>query len=126
MLSVNIDTVHQWTRYIREKENNKRNAKIIDLWLQCKTEREIADEANVDKTLVHRVLASFLENLENEPNPPESIRKDDVWNFSRCNKSYGFDFPGRIPGQIVENLVWYYTNIGDVVIDPMALKPFIL
>ena len=83
MLSVNIDTIRQWTRYIREREDNKRNAKIIDLWLQCKTEREIADEANVDKTLVHRVLASFLENHENEANPPESIRKDDVWHVTK-------------------------------------------
>jgi DNA modification methylase len=30
------------------------------------------------------------------------------------------DYPGRIPGQIIENLLYYYTEPFDLVVDPMA------
>ena len=43
---------------------------------------EIGDVTNLTKMQVDRIIVTFLENLENVTNPPESIRKDDVWNFS--------------------------------------------
>ena len=72
---------------------------------------EIGKFTNLTKMGVNKIINNFLEETEKFTNPPESIRKDDVWNFSACNKSYGFDFPGRIPGQIVENLAMLITAI---------------
>jgi len=44
-----------------------------------------------------------------------------VWNFPNCNPLFGTDgYPGRIPGQIVQNVLYYYTNENDLVVDPMA------
>ena len=44
-----------------------------------------------------------------------------VWNFNGCHEKYGTEgYPGRIPGQIVENLLYYYTNENDLIVDPMA------
>lgn len=44
-----------------------------------------------------------------------------VWNFAGCDEKYGVqDYPGRIPGQIVENVLYYFTNEGDLIVDPMA------
>jgi len=44
-----------------------------------------------------------------------------VWNFNGCDPRFGSsDFEGRIPGQIILNLVYYYTEEGDLVVDPMA------
>jgi len=44
-----------------------------------------------------------------------------VWNFSNCDERFGVpNFPGRIPGQIVQNVLYYYTNEGDLVVDPFA------
>lgn len=43
-----------------------------------------------------------------------------VWNFDAPDPRFGQPHPGRIPGQIVENLLYYYTNIGDLVVDPFA------
>lgn len=49
------------------------------------------------------------------------LRYTDVWNFSECDKRFGLnDYDGRIPGQIIQNLLYYYTEPKDVVIDPMA------
>jgi ParB family chromosome partitioning protein len=44
-----------------------------------------------------------------------------VWNFSMCDDRFGMkSYPGRIPGQIVQNLLYYYTGENDLVVDPMA------
>jgi len=44
-----------------------------------------------------------------------------VWNFTNCDDRFGVpNFPGRIPGQIVQNILHYYTSEGDLVVDPMA------
>ena len=52
--------------------------------------------------------------------PPESLCHTTIWNFAQCDPSYGAKYPGRMPGQVVENLLWYYTEPFDIVLDPMA------
>jgi DNA modification methylase len=43
-----------------------------------------------------------------------------LWDFKKCDERFGFKYPGRIPGQIIWNLMYYYTEEGDVFLDPMA------
>ena len=43
-----------------------------------------------------------------------------LWDFSRCDPCFGFEYPGRMPGQIVQNLLYYYTEKDDLVVDPFA------
>jgi len=43
-----------------------------------------------------------------------------VWNFTGCNPLFGTEYPGRIPGQIVQRVLYLYTEEGDLVVDPMA------
>jgi len=54
------------------------------------------------------------------PDRLEWVKYSDVWNIPACDDRYGTDYPGRIPGQIVLNVLYYYTDEGDLVIDPMA------
>jgi len=44
----------------------------------------------------------------------------DVWNFSGCHDLMGDKHPGRIPGELVCHVLYFYTKPGDLVIDPMA------
>jgi len=44
----------------------------------------------------------------------------DVWNFSECDDRFGIEYPGRIPGQIIQNILYYYTEENDIILDPMA------
>ncbi len=48
------------------------------------------------------------------------LRFADVWSFVECDKRFGHDFKGRIPGQIVQHTLYYYTEVFDIVVDPMA------
>lgn len=48
------------------------------------------------------------------------IKPYDVWNFSGCHDLMGDKHPGRIPGELVCHVLYFYTKPGDLVIDPMA------
>lgn len=44
-----------------------------------------------------------------------------LWRFGRADPKYGTKgYPGRCPGQQVKQLLWFYTNEGDMVTDPFA------
>jgi DNA modification methylase len=44
----------------------------------------------------------------------------DVWNFPRCHDLMGDNHPGRIPGELVCHALYFFTQQGDLVADPMA------
>lgn len=44
----------------------------------------------------------------------------DVWNFHFRDKRLGIKAHGNIAGQIIMNLLYYYTKQGDLVLDPVA------
>lgn len=48
------------------------------------------------------------------------LRAWDDWRFNECDPRFGDDWPGRIPGQLVGHVLYYYTRRGDLVLDPMA------
>jgi len=43
-----------------------------------------------------------------------------IWNFAGRNKQFGLEYPGNIPGEIALNVIYYYTNEGNLIVDPMA------
>jgi hypothetical protein len=50
-----------------------------------------------------------------------SIHPYDVLHFQGCDDRFGTDaYPGRIPGQLIAHILYWFTKPGDYVIDPMA------
>ncbi|MBA7558451.1 hypothetical protein ES708_00054 [subsurface metagenome] len=121
LLSVTTRFVNKWTSDIRTEREKTRNEKILDLYLVGWTEAEIGKKCNLHKTTVGRILNELQKGINSETLPPDLPQIGDVWLFSSCDDAYGISgFPGRIPGQIVENLLHFYTKPFDKVIDPMA------
>ena len=50
----------------------------------------------------------------------DSLQLFNVWNIPNRDKRYRLDFKSVIPGQIAENILYYFTEPFDVVVDPMA------
>ena len=44
----------------------------------------------------------------------------DVWNFAALDPGFGQTWPGNIPASLVANAIYYFTEAGDLVVDPMA------
>jgi len=49
-----------------------------------------------------------------------NIQPYDVWNFPTCHELFGDKHPGRIPGQLIAHTLYFYTQPGAMVIDPMV------
>jgi DNA modification methylase len=48
------------------------------------------------------------------------VQPYDVWQFAKCHDLFGSQHPGRIPGQLIAHVLYFFTQPGDMVIDPMA------
>jgi len=48
------------------------------------------------------------------------VQPYDVWQFSSCHDLMGSKYPGRIPGELVCHVLYFFTEPGDLVIDPMV------
>jgi len=48
------------------------------------------------------------------------FRTWDQWEFNDCDARFGDDWPGRIPAQLIAHILRYFSQPGDLVLDPMA------
>lgn len=78
-----------------------------------------------------RLVAKAVKKIQQDPSsttdptpngsdPDKWLKLTTFWNFASCDPRFGFTFPGRIPGQIVLNLLHYFTEPGDRVVDPFG------
>lgn len=119
ILSTSIGKVSEWVSSIRKERNEAREQKILDLYLRCWTEEKIAEEVGVSRQEVNKTIATFFTD-ENHSNPPDSLQVYNLWEFPSPDNPPDPEFPGLMPPQIVENLLWYYTEPFELILDPMA------
>ncbi|MDR9756946.1 MAG: DNA methyltransferase [Thermoanaerobacterales bacterium] len=43
-----------------------------------------------------------------------------IWNFTNRDERFGIKHPGNLPAGILFNILYYYSQQGDIVVDPMA------
>jgi hypothetical protein len=67
------------------------------------------------------VLAARTQPLKSQKEDLFEPEITTLWDFPRCDPRYGRPYPGRMPGQVVENLL-HLCKIkkGELVVDPMA------
>lgn len=120
LLAVAERSVQDWTKDARKAEKDAQQAKAWDLWLDCLSERQIAEQMSVTQPTIgewvkeKRGSAEFFQ-------PPPSRQHFDVWQFQNSGKDAGQQsYFGALPPQVVENLLWLYTEPGQTVVDPFA------
>jgi DNA modification methylase len=119
-LAVSDRAVQGWTKDARKFEKEQQQAQAWDAWLDCKTEHEIADGIGSPRTTIQSWLDEKRKSAE-FVNAPESRQHFDVWNFQNAADDAGTDsYFGKMPPQVVENLLWLYTQPGQTVFDPFA------
>jgi hypothetical protein len=117
LLSITQDTLDTYLRDARKDEKQAQQEKAWDLWLDCWSLREIEKEIGVDQATVDRWVSQKREDPELRQ-PPASRQHFDVWQFATADGESKYF--GKMPPQIVENLLWLYTDPGDIVVDPFA------
>lgn len=120
-LAVGKTQLYEWLREEVAKKNQAEETEILDLYLRCYTEEEISDKVKIPQQTINRIITHYSENGKMGNPRPESIQDYNLWEFNVADDDFGEDgYPGRMPGQVVENLLWYYTEPFDLVLDIMA------
>lgn len=80
------------------------------------------DKGEMSIDAAHKAIRTLLpaEEPEEADAIPEFIKFYTSWQFSENDPRFGIPHPGRIPGQIPANVIYYFSEPGDLVVDPMA------
>lgn len=120
LLAVSERSVQSWTKDARKYEKDQQQANVVDAWANCEgSDRELAERFVVDHKTVAAWAGEWAQSCADSP--PDSRQHFDVWSFGSSADDAGTSsYFGKMPPQIVENLLWLYTDPGDVVVDPFA------
>jgi hypothetical protein len=128
LLGVSRDAIERWTKEERASEKDAAQNRARDLWLDCYSQREIAEIiggefpafADVTQPAIKKWLDNFSANAD-LLSPPASRQHFDVWQFQTADKTAGSQsYFGAAAPQVIENLLWFYTEPGQIVVDPFA------
>lgn len=124
ILAIGKTKVYGWTKTIRDKEREERDAEAFELYLQCWTQEQIADKLDVNQATVSRVMQ---DSIDGKMHTPDNLQLYNLWSVGRLSQTQ-LKYPGQTPQDIVENLIYYYTEPPQInphiqiskVVDPMA------
>lgn len=121
LLSVDQRSVQRWTKDARKAEKDELQAKAWDLWLDCASYREIGDAIGVAHTTVEDWCVAKATDVA-FTTPPVSRQHFDVWQFAASDRESGGQqsYFGALPPQVMENLLWFFTEPGQIVVDLFA------
>ncbi len=86
----------------------------------AKAKLEKVDRGELSIHAAYKSLRKLEEAPPDENTIPDIIRFYTCWQFAENDPRFGIPHPGRIPGQIPANIIYYFTEPGDLVVDPMA------
>lgn len=115
LLSVHRNSVLNWTKDLREEETKEEDRIIWNMYLACATHQKIADTVGLTQPTISERIIGLHKDVEIYN--PDPLKVFNIWNFSKPDERFGIKHPGRIPGQILQNLLHYYTEPEDVVWD---------
>ncbi len=117
LLSVGMRSVKRWATEPRKTEKEHQRDAAWDLWLDCHSERDVAVKVGCSQPSVNTWVKEKCQ-LALSYQPPSSLQVSDLWSFQKA-EGEGTYF-GKTPDQVLENLLWLYTEPGQVVFDPFA------
>lgn len=81
---------------------------------------KVAEEHDCPEPLVWSVALEGKSDQERFKSLGWGLRTWDHWYFNNIDQRFGDEWPGQIPAQLVAHTLFYFTNQGDLVFDPMA------
>ena len=119
LLSVTPSTLETYLRDAKRDEKQQQQEALWDRWLNC--EWESYSQAAIATGISDKTVKAWLSEFSDRSDfsePPESRQHFDIWQFQTSDGESNYF--GKMPPQVVENLLWLYTEPGQIVFDPFA------
>ena len=128
ILSLNLTVAKKYAAQGRADYRRMQRERAWQLWLECHTQNEIAELLGE----LQQTISNWIQKRESDSRfcrPPGATDKQlwgvvqhfDVWSFAQADDDAGQpSIFGRLPPQVVENLLWLYTEPGQIVVDPFV------
>lgn len=68
----------------------------------------------------NKLITKYLPKHEEKPTQQDWLRFYDVWNFAARDGYFGERREAQCPPQVILNFIYYFTYVGDLIVDPMA------
>lgn len=81
---------------------------------------EVANRLNLSLTDCYAAALDGMSDAERLARLDIKLQPYDVWQFPSCHDLMGDNHPGRIPGQLIAHVLYFFTEPGAVVVDPMV------
>jgi hypothetical protein len=115
------------TNYSQRNVSDTFIAKFPDLEKSVKilleegySQLDVAQRLNMPLMLVWAVDSQRFPEAKRPERVGINLQPYDVWTFPRCHDLFGMEYPGRIPGELIAHVLYFFTELGAVVLDPMA------
>jgi len=120
ILSVTEKTVLLWTADKRKLIENQKNRDILALYLHAEnTQQNIADAMDIPQQTIANKILNFTENKQMlEYGKISDPYIYNIWSLLKQTEDK--DYFGAFPEKYMENLLYYHTNLFDIVYDPFA------
>jgi hypothetical protein len=118
ILAIDQSTVSKWFSRLEEARREEQRKRVLDLYLRGCTQQEIADKIGRKQGTIAEIIGNMKFHIESEPPVPGNL-----WLYTyRMIPSLGnsLGYAGNLPAEIFENVLYYYTEPFDMVVDPMA------
>lgn len=98
--------------------------KLKKVWEAAKENPHIAQKViDIDngKTSIHAVFKQLRpKGKEDISGRGLDLQIYNFWYFLQPDPGLGIPHPGQIAGQVIQNLMWYYSQPGDLIVDPFC------
>ena len=84
------------------------------------TVAQVAEKHGWTEPMAWSLALEGKDDLERFKKLNWGLRTWDIWNWNDCDRRFGDDWPGRIPGQLIAHILYYFSRQNDLVFDPMG------
>lgn len=114
LLSVTSSTLETYLRDAKRDEKQQQQDRVWDLWLDCASPAEIERQVGI----TDQTATNWISKKRTDPGFREALASQqhfDIWQFQTSDGESSYF--GKMPPQVVENLLWLYTDPGQVVFE---------
>lgn len=118
LLGITPKYLEKCLREARADEKREQQEALWDRWLNC--EFESYRDAGRAFGISHETAAKWIGEFSTrvDISPPDPHMAFDYWSYNKADADNSYF--GAMPSGVVENLLWLWTQPGDIVVDPFA------